>query len=122
MFINALNELDNEIQGLKTEMFRRSGQISKQEFDKMKEEDAFDRMLNDQLVKQVMNDEMYTRWRIITSTLKTVNHQISMHFPNHSKLKISINDTDFEYSTTKVGVQELTLIQLHLRILENAIY
>ena len=122
VFINALNELDNEIQGLKTEMFRRSGQISKQEFDKMKEEDAFDRMLNDQLVKQVMNDEMYTRWRIITSTLKTVNHQISMHFPNHSKLKISINDTDFEYSTTKVGVQELTLIQLHLRILENAIY
>lgn len=121
-FINALNELNNEIQGLKTDIFRHSGQISKQEFDKMTEEDAFDRMLNDQLVKQVMNDEMYARWTIITSTLQTVNQQISTNFPNHSKFKIKINNTDFEYSTTKVGVQELTLIQLHLRILESFIH
>lgn len=121
-FINSLNELNNRIQELKRDLFRRSGKLSKQEFDKMTEADAFDCMLNDQLVKQVMNDEMRASWAIITSKSQALNDQVSVHFSDPSKLKIKINNTDFEYSNTKVGVQVLTLMQLHLRILESSIH
>lgn len=118
-FIHSLDKLNQQVLELKTQIFRTSSKISKIEFSKLNETEAYALLPNDQLVKQVMSDEMHLKWATILSDLRGLNMQIDEKLPaNTSNLKISIKSSDLEFATTKVGVQQLTVIQMHLRLLK----
>lgn len=109
------------IDELKTAIFRRSGKIPATEMAQLKEWEAYDYMLNDQLVKQVMNDEMLTKWASIKVALRAINKQIVTSFPAHKNMQFEVDEMQLPNATTKVGVEQLTLIQLHLQVLKNAL-
>lgn len=110
------------IQDLKTAIFRRSGKIPGKELETLKEWEAYDYMTNDQLVKQVMTREMLTQWASVKSDLRSINSLISGSYPNYEKMRFEVDEMQLLHATTKVGIEQLTLIQLHLRLLNLSIY
>ena len=116
---DELMDIYSSIKELKTAILRRSGKIPVHEMESLKEWEAYDYMLNDQLVKQVMTDEMMTQWTTIKADLRTINSLIVSKFPEHKNLQFQVDEMELLNSTTKVGLEELTLIQLHLQVLKN---
>lgn len=118
-FSQVIDKLNQQVLELKTQIFMASAKISKTEFSKMNETEAFSLIPNDQTVKQVMSDEMYLNWASVLSEIRGLNAQIDEKLPDPKlNLKISIQSSDLVFATTKVGVQQLTVIQMHLGLLK----
>lgn len=120
-FREELTLLETSIREFKTSIIRRSGKIPAKKYAELKEWEAYDYMPNDQTVKQVMNDQLYVQWANIRSDIRTLNEQIEKHFPEYVHWQFDLDRMDMMYATTKIGVQQLTLLQLHLHLLEASV-
>lgn len=120
-WINKMNEYHEEIQDLKESILQRSSKLSKSIFQTIPEWEAYGKMGNDQLVKQVMTDDMMTDWVGIKLNLRLLNELIASNYPNYKNLQFKVDEMELLNASTKVGVEQLTLIQMHLQVVKNAL-
>lgn len=120
--VRALQEqvkkLDLEINELKSLIIRSSTQMSKQEYEATTEDEAYSRLPKEEAMSRILNASMQSKWENICKLTEEVNGRLKAAYPEQKELIFEINSIDLASNTTKIALQNLTLIQMHLRLLK----
>jgi Ca2+/Na+ antiporter len=110
--------LDGEISMLKSEIIRSSTHLTKQEYDAMPEDEAFSRLPKEEAMTRILNVSIQGKWDEIGKLIEQINGRLKAAYPEQKDLVFEISSIDLASNTTKIALQNLTLIQMHLRLLK----
>lgn len=110
--------LNREIVELKSMIIRSSTRMSKEEYDKTAEDEAYSHLPKEEAMSRVLTPPMKSKWESICRMTEEVNGRLKTAYPEHKQLVFEISSIDLSTNTTKIAMQNLTLIQIHLRLLK----
>lgn len=108
-------KLNAEIGDLKTNILLVSGKFTETGLNEM---EAYNQLPKDESMNKIINPEISEKWSNIVSDFKKVNQQVMSHFPEQKDLVFEIEKIDLPSNTSKIALQNLTLMQLHLKLLK----
>ncbi|WP_343632058.1 hypothetical protein [Fluviicola sp.] len=111
-------ELNQQILELKSLIIKSSGHLTDQEYNAMTEDEAYGSLPKDEVMSRVLNGSMISKWDQICKLTEEVNGRLKAAYPEHKELVFEISSIDLPTNTTKIALQNLTLIQMHLRLLK----
>ncbi|MNV16434.1 hypothetical protein D3C71_1071970 [compost metagenome] len=111
-------KLDQEIMDLKSEIVQRSTQLTKKELESMAEDEAYGKLPKEEAVSRILNPEIQKKWDQICKLQEQINGKLKAAYPEQKDLVFEIGLIDLKSNTTKTALQNLTLIQMHLRLLK----
>ena len=109
--------LNQEIVYLKSLIIRSSTQLTEQEYNAMPEDEAFSRLPKEEAMTRVLNASIQGKWDEICKLTEQINGRLKADYPEQTDLAFEISSIDLASNTTKIALQNLTLIQMHLRLL-----
>ena len=119
--VRALNKqviaLNQGILELKSEIMINSAQLTKSEYNAMTEDEAYNRLPKEEAMSRILNGSMRSKWERICKLTEEVNGRLKAAYPEQTELVFEISSIDLPSNTTKIALQNLTLIQMHLRLL-----
>ncbi|MGV3611679.1 MAG: hypothetical protein ACO1N0_12055 [Fluviicola sp.] len=110
--------LNQEIVELKSMIIRSSTKMSKEEYENTAEDAAYAHLPKEEAMSRVLNASMKSKWESICRMTEEVNGRLKAAYPEHKELVFEITSIDLASNTTKIAMQNLTLIQMHLRLLK----
>lgn len=120
--VKALQEqvmkLNREITGLKSMIIRRSAKLTKQEYDAIPEDEAFSRLPKEEAMSRILDVNIQDKWDEVCRLTEQINGKLKAAYPEKKDLVFEISSIDLASNTTKIALQNLTLIQMHLRLLK----
>ncbi|MNK05089.1 hypothetical protein D3C87_229640 [compost metagenome] len=111
-------ELDNEIRTLKLEIVQYSTQLTKKEIESMTEDEAYGKLPKEEAMSRILDISLQNKWDKICRLQEQINGKLKAAYPEQKDLVFEIGSIDLKSNTTKTALQNLTLIQLHLRLLK----
>nr|WP_294859675.1 hypothetical protein [uncultured Fluviicola sp.] len=111
-------KLNREITSLKSLIIRSSTQLTEREYNAMPEDEAFARLPKEEAMSRVLNGNIQSKWDDICKLTEEINGRLKIAYPEQKDLVFEISSIDLSSNTTKIALQNLTLIQLHLRLLK----
>ena len=111
-----ISTLSSEIGRLKTEILLAAGKSSAAEVE-TNEIKAYSE-LRDESMSRIMTNSITEDWNTIVTHFKDINRQVVDRFPDQEELVFEIEKIDFPSNTSKIALQNLTLMQLHLKLLK----
>jgi len=111
-------KLNQEIITLKSLIIRSSTQLTEQEYDAMPEDEAFSRLPKEEAMSRVLNASIQGKWDEICKSTEAINGRLKTAYPEQTDLVFEIGSIDLASNTTKIALQNLTLIQMHLHLLK----
>jgi hypothetical protein len=113
-----VKKLNQEIIDLKSLIIRSSTQLTEQEYNAMPEDEAFSRLPKEEAMTRVLNGSIRSKWDEICKLTEQINGRLKTDYPEQKDLVFEISSIDLSSNTTKIALQNLTLIQMHLRLLK----
>ncbi len=113
-----VKRLNQEIVELKSLIIMNSTQMTKQEYDATSEDEAYSQLPKEEAMSRVLNGSMQGKWENICKMTEEVNGKLKAAYPEQKDLIFEISSIDLASNTTKIALQNLTLIQMHLRLLK----
>jgi hypothetical protein len=110
--------LNQEIVELKALIIKGSTQMTQQEYDATPEDEAYSLLQKEQAMTHILNASMKSKWENICRMTEQVNGRLKAAYPEQKDLVFEISSIDLATNTTKIALQNLTLIQMHLRLLK----
>mgnify|MGYP000982332837 FL=1 len=111
-------KLNLEIVEMKSLIIRSSTKMTEQEYNKTSEDEAYSRLPKEEAMSRVLNASMKSKWETICRLTEEVNRKLKAAYPEHKDLVFEITSIDLPSNTTKIALQNLTLIQMHLKLLK----
>ncbi|TSJ41896.1 hypothetical protein [Fluviicola chungangensis] len=111
-------KLNEEIISLKSMIIRSSAKLTKQEYDAMPEDEAFARLPKEEAMSRILNANIQHKWDDVCKLTEQINGRLRTAYPGQKDLVFEISSIDLASNTTKIALQNLTLIQMHLRLLK----
>lgn len=111
-------KLNLEIVEMKSLIIRSSAKMTEQEYNKTSEDEAYSRLPKEEAMSRVLNASMKSKWETICRLTEEVNGKLKAAYPEHKDLVFEITSIDLPSNTTKIALQNLTLIQMHLNLLK----
>ncbi|WP_430406700.1 hypothetical protein [Fluviicola sp.] len=111
-------KLNQEIISLKSMIIRSSTQLTEKEYDAMPEDEAFSRLPKEEAMSRVIDATIQGKWDLICKLTEQINGRLKAAYPEQKDLVFEISSIDLASNTTKIALQNLTLIQMHLRLLK----
>ncbi|WP_341906551.1 hypothetical protein [Fluviicola taffensis] len=111
-------KLNQEIISLKSMIIRSSTQLTEKEYDVMPEDEAFSRLPKEEAMSRVIDATIQEKWDLICKLTEQINGRLKAAYPEQKDLVFEISSIDLASNTTKIALQNLTLIQMHLRLLK----
>ncbi|MDF3027429.1 MAG: hypothetical protein K0S23_1736 [Fluviicola sp.] len=111
-------KLNREIIDLKSIIIRSSTRLTKSEYSGMTEDQAYGKLPKEEAMSRIMNEPVKSKWGNICKLINQVNGRLAVAYPAQKDLVFEISSIDLESNTTKIALQNLTLIQMHLRLLK----
>ena len=99
-------------------IIRGSTKMSKEEYENTAEDAAYAYLPKEEAMSLVLNASMKSKWESICQMTEEVNGRLKAAYPEHKELVFEISSIDLASNTTKIAMQNLTLIQMHLRLLK----
>lgn len=113
-----VEKLNKEISELKSLIIMSSARITKQEYDATTEDEAYSHLPKEEAMSRILNASMQKKWENICKMIEEVNGGLKAAYPEQKDLVFEISAIDLASNTTKIALQNLTLIQMHLRLLK----
>ncbi len=113
-----VKQLDLEIGELKSLIIMSSARMTKQEYEAITEDEAYSRLPKEEAMSRILNASMKSKWAYICELTEEVNGRLKVAYPEQKDLVFEINSIDLASNTTKIALQNLTLIQMHLHLLK----
>lgn len=110
--------LNREILELKGLIIRSSTQMTEQEYNATPEDEAYSKLPKEEAMSRLLNASMSNKWDNICRLTEEVNGKLKAAYPEHKALVFDISSIDLPSNTTKIALQNLTLLQMHLRLLK----
>lgn len=110
--------LDEQISGFKADIMMSSGQLTRQEFQQMSEDEAYGKLPKEEAMARILNASLRSKWDTICKLTEQINGRLKSAYPAQKDLVFEISSIDLKSNTTKIALQNLTLIQMHLRLLK----
>lgn len=111
-------KLNQEIIYLKSLIIRSSTRLTEQEYNAIPEDEAFSRLPKEEAMTRVLNASIQGKWDEICKLTEQINGRLKAAYPEQKDLVFEISSIDLASNTTKIALQNLTLIQMHLRLLK----
>ena len=111
-------KLNREIVEMKSLIIRSSTKMTEQEYNKTSEDEAYSRLPKEEAMSRVLNASMKSKWENICRLTEEVNGKLKAAYPEYKDLVFDITSIDLPSNTTKIALQNLTLIQMHLNLLK----
>jgi hypothetical protein len=111
-------KLNQEIISLKSLIIRSSTQLTEKEYDAMPEDEAFSRLPKEEAMSRVLDASIQSKWDEICKSTEQINGRLKAAYPEEKDLVFEISSIDLASNTTKIALQNLTLIQMHLHLLK----
>jgi hypothetical protein len=111
-------KLDESITELKELIILTSTGLTKQEFNAMTEDEAYSKLPKEEAMSRILNGSIQRKWDHVCKLVEQINERLRTDYPNHKSLTFDIHSIDLKTNTTKIAIQNLTLVQLHMRILK----
>lgn len=111
-------KLDESVSELKELIILTSTGLTKQEFNAMTEDEAYSKLPKEEAMSRILNGSIQGKWDHICKLVEQINEKLRTDYPNHESLTFDIHSIDLRTNTTKIAIQNLTLVQLHMRILK----
>ena len=111
-------KLNEEIRELKSNILFKSGKVTKTELDQAEELKAYNELPREESMSRITDPSIDQKWENIVTDFKAVNQQVQAQFPDQKELVFDIEKIDFLSNTSKIALQNLTLMQLHLKLLK----
>lgn len=113
-----VDKLNKEITDLKSLIIMSSTQLTKIEYDKMTEDEAYGKLPKEEAMSRILNASVQSKWENICKLIEQINGKLKAAYPEQKDLIFEISSIDLASNTTKIALQNLTLIQMHLRLLK----
>lgn len=113
-----VKQLDQDIRELKSMIIRSSAKLTKQEYDAMPEDEAFARLPKEEAMARILNATIQHKWDDVCKLTEQINGRLKAAYPGQKDLVFEISSIELASNTTKIALQNLTLIQMHLRLLK----
>ncbi|MNJ86181.1 hypothetical protein D3C87_36690 [compost metagenome] len=110
--------LEQELIDLKSFIVTESLGMTDKEYRSMSEDEAYAELPKEEAMFRIMNEPMLNKWNKICRLTEEINGKLKAAYPEHKELVFDIGSIDLKSNTTKIALQNLTLIQLHLRLLK----
>lgn len=111
-------ELDDKITNLKFGIVRNSTGLTRQEFDRIPEDESYAQLSREEAMSRIFDESIESQWSHIGKLMEQINGKVKESYPEQKELVFDIRSIDLKTNTTKVAMQNLTLIQMHLRLLK----
>jgi hypothetical protein len=113
-----VDRLNQEIIELKATIIMSSTQLTKHEYDAMTEDEAYSKLPKEEAMARILNASVQSKWENICKQIEQVNDRLTLAYPEQKDLVFEISSIDLRSNTTKTALQNLTLIQMHLRLMK----
>jgi signal recognition particle subunit SEC65 len=113
-----VTKLNQEISDLKAIIIMSSTRLTQHEYNGMTEDQAYGKLPKEEAMSRIMNKSVQGKWDNICRLIEQVNGKLKTAYPEQKHLVFEISSIDLESNTTKIALQNLTLIQMHLRLLK----
>lgn len=113
-----VDKLNKEITDLKSLIIMSSTRLTKIEYDKMTEDEAYGKLPKEEAMSRILNASVQSKWENICKLIEQINGKLKAAYPEQKDLIFEISSIDLASNTTKIALQNLTLIQMHLRLLK----
>lgn len=115
---NQVTQLNVIIADLKAEIIMNSAGITKQEYQSISEDEAYMNLPKEEAMSRILSPAIQQKWDEICRLFEQINGKLVTSYPDQKDLTFNISSIDLRSNTTKIALQNLTLIQLHLRLLK----
>jgi len=110
--------LSNEIKLLKTEILMASTRLNSRQLKKLSETEVYKQLPKDEVMNKIFNASITKKWSTVVSLFGETNKELESKLPESEQLMFDIESIDLASNTSKIALQNLTLMQLHLNLLK----
>lgn len=113
-----VNKLNQQIVDLKAAIIMSSARLTQDEYRGMTEDEAYSKLPKEEAMSRILNKSVQSKWDDICKLIEQVNGRLKSAYPEQKDLVFEISSIDLKSNTTKIALQNLTLIQMHLHLLK----
>lgn len=111
-------QLEDEIAAMKREVMLCSGKFEEKDLAKMSEAEVYSELPRDDAMKYNLTPAIVRKWEKVKRLFTSLNIQLNKEFPDADWLHFDIDAIQLEINSPKVALQNLSLMQLHLRLIK----
>lgn len=110
--------LEKELIDLKSFIVIGSLGLTEKEYNSMSEDQAYAELPKEEAMLRILDEPMQNKWDQICRLTEQINGKLKAAYPEHKELVFDISSIDLKSNTSKIALQNLTLLQMHLRLLK----